>query len=115
MYFKYPFFSGRPTHEYVLTVWKIETNDIIAHRGRLENFLFFDCSIPFLHNYTLMAIILASNYVTELEPGKYLLRTDSLNAMICIKKNILVPRIQALCHREIRERSGDLVIWAFAV
>ena len=77
-----------------------------------------------------MAIILALNYGAELEPDKYLLCMDCLNAMIWIEKlivkNILVQRIQELCHKEI-ERGVEvsttarypccryLVIWACAV
>ena len=58
------------------------------------------CSLPGITpilTAELMAIRLALNYVAELEPDKYLLCTDSLNAMICIEnrtvKNSLVQRI----------------------
>ena len=45
------------------------------------------CSLPGIATILtaeLMAIRLALNYAAELEPDKYLLCTDSLNAMICI-------------------------------
>ena len=55
--------------------------------------------------------IVALNYVAELEPDNYLLCTDSLIVIICIEnlivKNILVQRIQELCHREI-ERGVEI-------
>ena len=63
----------------------------------------------------LMAIRLAFSYVAELEPDKYILCTDSLNAMICIEnlivKNILVQKIQELCLREMERGVGISMPW----